>query len=126
MKNLDQIRAAGAASAADSTSKQAVSKLPALIMSNGLLSAIAFSDERKDHDQPKREKMKNAMDAVAKHLAKPIHGIGILQNKVSGRDLIAALSGGQATSDDLQRATAEALAFLSYLKRFTTKEEQEQ
>ena len=38
---------------------------------------------------------------------------------------LLALSSAQATSLDLQRATTEALAFLSFLKRFTTKEEKE-
>ena len=124
MQNLDQIRATAALSAADSTTKQAVSKLPALIITNGLLAAIAFADERNKEGKPKREEMKNAMDAAAKHLANPIHGLGeILGNSDSGKQLLEKLTSGNASSMHLQRATSEALLLLAYLKRFTTKEE---
>jgi hypothetical protein len=37
--------------------------------------------------------------------------------------MIKALSENPATSSDLQRATAEALVFFSYLKRFAAKDE---
>ena len=130
MQNLEQIRASAALDAAIDTSKQAVSKLPAMIMTNGLLAAIAFADERNSQGEPKRRAMKNAVDATANHLANPIHGISALssilqetQNK--GTSALTKLSEGTTDSLDLQRATSEALSFLSYLKRFTTNEEAE-
>ncbi len=121
MQNLDQIRAQLALVKADATSKQATSKLPAMIMANGLLAATAFATESKDGNTPKRREMDAAMNAVAEHLAKPVHGLSILANKTSAKEMLAALSSNTSTSLDLQRATAEALSFLSYLKRFTTK-----
>ena len=42
MKNLEQIRAAAALEPAKTLDKAAVNKLPAMIMSNGLLATIAF------------------------------------------------------------------------------------
>jgi CRISPR-associated protein Cmr5 len=121
MQNLDQIRAAKALASADSTSRQAVSKLPAMILQNGLLAATAFATE----DKPARVKMKEAMMATAEHLANPRLGISLLANKTTAAEMMTALSSTQATSMDLQRATTESLAFLAYLKRFTTKEEKE-
>ena len=127
MQNLDQIRAALALTEADKTSKQAVSKLPAMIIGNGLLAAAAFANESNDRGQPKRKEMKSAMDAVASHLANAVHGLAVLSECRDAGTLIQRLSrghnGNEATSLALQRATSEALAFLSYLKRFTTKEE---
>lgn len=129
MQNLDQIRAAQALAAADKTSKQAVSKLPAMIMTNGLLASTAFACEKNDRGEPKRKTMKEAMEAVITHLRFPIHGIAILSGCPTADEMIKRLSAGSgqilATSLDLQRATAEALSFLSYLKRFATKEEKE-
>ena len=127
MQNLDQIRAAAAlpAAAAEKTTKQAVSKLPAMIIANGLLATAAFADEHKNESDPKRKEMKNAMDAVAGHLANPVHGMAILNGCKDCRTLIERLTRAPATSLDLQRATTEALAFLAYVKRFATKEEKE-
>jgi len=116
MQNLDQIRAAAALEAADNTSKQAVSKLPALILQNGLLAAAAFATE----DKPPRKKMGAAMNAIASHLSQRIPH---LANQTTAAKMINTLSSTAATPHDLQRATSEALAFLAFLKRFTTKEE---
>lgn len=123
MQNLDQIRAQLALAKADQTSKQAASKLPAMIMANGLLAATAFANEEKETNIPKRKEMNAAMNAAAEHLAQPVHGISILQNKTKAKEMLTALISQNSTSSDLQRATAEALAFLSYLKRFATKKE---
>ena len=125
MQNLDQIRAAKALQEATHTTRQVVSKLPAMILSNGLLATAAFASEKKDGGQPKRAEMKNAMDAAAGHLCNPIHGIAVLSGRTTTEQLIDALSHDSADSLDLQRATAEALAFLAYLKRFTSKEGEE-
>ena len=47
MQNLEQIRAAKALAVASKTSKTAVSKLPAMILANGLLAATAFASEKR-------------------------------------------------------------------------------
>lgn len=125
MQNLDQIRAAKALDAASHTTREAVSKLPAMIMQNGLLAATAFATE-KSNGKPKRKEMNNAMDAAAQHLKNPVHGLPTLAGCEDAGTLIHRLTRGhqdvKATPLDLQRATSEVLAFLSYLKRFATKE----
>jgi CRISPR-associated protein Cmr5 len=120
MKNLEQIRAKRALAVAERTSKAAVSKLPAMILANGLLAAAAFaSEKKKDGKTPKRPEMKGALDGTAEHLATPEIGHAVLLNSRTSEDLVKHLS--TADSVHLQRATTEALAFLGYVKRFTTK-----
>lgn len=122
MQNLDQIRASAALQAADKTSRQAVSKLPAMILQNGLLAATAFATEGKD-GKPKRLEMSAAMNSTADHLANPNLGITLLTGNNDAAKMTAALSSEAATALDLQRATTAALAFLAFLKRFATKDE---
>ncbi len=125
MRNLEQIRAAHALGTAERTTKAAVSKLPAMIMANGLLAAAAFaSEKKKDGTSPKRPDLKKAMDGVAEHLARPELHLAVLANATHTEALIQRLSA--STSLDLQRATAEALAYLSYVKRFATKAGQDE
>ncbi len=114
MQNLDQLRAAAALAAAESISRQAVSKLPAMILQNGLLAATAFATE----DKAARAKMKAAIEATALHLSNNQLEITCLAQKRTASQMMSALS--LATSLDLQRATTEALAFL---KRFALKDE---
>ena len=125
MQNLEQIRAAKALNVAAQTSKMAVSKLPAMILANGLLATAAFASEtKKDGKTPKRREMDAAFTGTAEHLATPVLGLSVLANCKSGSDLIGKLSG--ADSIALQRATSEALAFLAYVKRFAIKEGREE
>lgn len=115
MKNLEQIRAAAALPAAKDLSRSAVNKLPALIMQSGLLATAAFCAAEGGGEN--RKDMKKAMDATAAHLASQ----GLLSsgiNFVTG--MIDDLS--KRDSHQLQRATAEALAFIAYLKRFAPKD----
>jgi len=63
MKNLEQIRAANALAYADSDAKKTnsdggnvVKKLPALIMSNGLLAAAAFSYQKQEDEMNRQRK----------------------------------------------------------------------
>ena len=110
MQNLDQIRAAAALKLLPEGKphhfdRSDVASIPAMILTNGLLAAAAFCCEK---DKKPREGMKAAFDGIATHLNQ--RGI------ISSNSLIEELS--QQDSLTLQRATAEALAFLSYLKRF--------
>lgn len=118
MQNLDQIRAAKAYSTVFSAcnnqpafDRSDIAKLPAMILSNGLLPSLAFAMDG-------REKMQLACDGLAAHLADPRLGISLLEGKHTANQLSAALRSETATYLDLQRATSEALAFLTFLKRF--------
>ncbi len=114
MKNLEQIRAAHAWGPSRTLDKAAVNKLPALILSNGLLATAAFC--RKESTGNNRDGMGQAFEATAKHLA--LRGlVGASVNSIDGliQDLVAR------NSMELQRATTEALAFIGYLRRFAEK-----
>ena len=116
MKNLEQIRAAAALPVADKTTKADVNKLPALILTNGLLAAVAFANE----DQgKKRPKMAAVVTGLAEHLSDPAFGFGALRGCKTAESMIDALT--KADSIELQLATAEALAFVGYVKRFARK-----
>lgn len=115
MQNLDQIRAAAALESAGDLDRSAISKLPGLILNNGLLAAAAFCGA--EGGGGNRPQLKIAMAAIAKHLAD--RGIGAPGTEdIPG--LIRDLSGKDSLN--LQRATSEALAFLAYLKRFAKKD----
>lgn len=118
MKNLEQIRAAAAVSIAGQTNKADVSRLPALIISNGLLAAAAFANES---DGSKRPAMSVVMKGVAKHLSNDVFAIRALAGCEDTGAMIEALT-QCPDSTDVQRATTEALAFIGYVKRFATKE----
>lgn len=116
MKNLEQIRAAHALKPAENLDRSAINKLPALILTNGLLATAAFCEAESSAEG--RIYMKRAMDATAQHLAE----CGLLAtDKATTRKLIDDLS--LRDSHHLQRATAEALAFIAYLKRFAPKKD---
>ncbi|MCX7887585.1 MAG: type III-B CRISPR module-associated protein Cmr5 [Verrucomicrobiae bacterium] len=116
MKNLEQIRAAHALKPAESLDRSAINKLPALILTNGLLATAAFCEAESSGEG--RSHMKRAMDATADHLVK--RGL-LAAGKNTTKGLIEDLS--QRDSHHLQRATAEALAFIGYLKRFAPKKD---
>lgn len=105
MKNLDQIRAAHALKAADSIAKEDVNKMPALIINNGLLAATAFA-------YSKDQGMRKVFDELTDYLKAQ----GYLKNKI-----IDDLTAPGVTSAKLQVATNEALAYISFLKRFAKK-----
>lgn len=115
MQNLDQIRAAAALEPAKDLNRSAISKLPGLILNNGLLAAAAFCDA--EGGGGNRPQLKNAMAATARHLAD--RGIAA-RGTANIPDLIRDLS--TKDSINLQRATSEALAYLAYLKRFAKKD----
>jgi len=118
MQNLDQLRAAHAIKEAPKTDKASVAKLPAMILTNGLLGALAFSAEA---EKPKRRQLKAAATSISLHLAQPDLGIPELVGVTTPEALATKLAGGTALT--LQRATSEALAYLSYLKRYAPKKD---
>ena len=70
--------------------------------------------------------MKAAFDGAAEHLATEQLGFTVLacMRTADADELIARLS--KSDSVHLQRATSETLAFIGYVKRFTTKEGSEE
>lgn len=121
MKNLEQIRAAHAWDHRTGLKQSDVNGLPPMILNNGLLATAAFAAVVNDQQQAKRPGMKKAMDALAGHLA---------ANRLlaAGKGTVTGLLEDLPKRTDampLQRATAEALAYLSYLKRFASPDKEE-
>lgn len=106
--NIDQIRAANALASTGVRKLQDegdnLSGYPSLIINNGLISAIAFSVEKKGQHE-------RIADAIASHLAK--RKIVTSKSARALRDELCSVS-----SITLRIASREALEFLSYLKRF--------
>jgi CRISPR/Cas system CMR-associated protein Cmr5 small subunit len=123
MKNLEQVRAASALAYANAGMNtrgaqggEVVKKLPALIMSNGLLAAGAFA-----YAKGEGEGWYVCFDHLARHLAHP--DVGVLpQTKNNLANLMDHLA-KEADSAVLKQATEEALAWLCYAKRFVKKPE---
>jgi CRISPR/Cas system CMR-associated protein Cmr5 small subunit len=121
MQNLDQIRAAKADTLCTPHHgrpepdfyRNDVASIPALILTNGLLAAAAFCCEE---GKEARAGMRAAFNGIASHLRE--RGLASVNE---GSHLAADLA--RKDSLNLQRATAEALALLSYLKRFSEKNE---
>ncbi|MBI2924891.1 MAG: type III-B CRISPR module-associated protein Cmr5 [Verrucomicrobia bacterium] len=122
MQNLDQIRADNALMACGQqpvpagrapvkpVTDTAVNRLPALIVNNGLLATAAFAEKKGDE-------LLCAMDAVAWHLADSRVG-RLPTNRTTTRGLTEHLIANN--SQALRLAAAEALNFLTYLKRYAS------
>jgi CRISPR-associated protein Cmr5 len=89
----------------------ALSGFPMLIKTDGLLAACAFAVERKARNERKQPGACLIVGAIAKHL----QSLNIVDVKTAD-DLVEELARGDSAL--LRRSTAEALAFLNYLKRF--------
>lgn len=107
MENLDQVRAQHAHGKAGMVDKAYVDRLPSMIVNNGLLAAAAFAatDNQKD-------KLGQVVAAVADYLKSR----GLLRGENTAENLCRELSA--QPSEVLRIATAEALAYLCFLKRF--------
>lgn len=112
MKNLEQIRAKNALGVKIETeegeSDSIAKKVPAMIMTNGILAAAAFALEKK-------RGYEQVFNAIIKHLSdKEIH---LLDSKVdtvsSFISVLTAMDSGK-----LRLITAETMAYLNYLRRF--------
>lgn len=109
MKNLDQIRAKNALAAADNIGegenggKTIAKKVPTMIMENGIIAAAAFAKETgKGYD--------DVFKAIIVHLK----DVGVMP--ADKDDIISWLVNEDSTQ--LRAVTAEAMAYLSYLRRF--------
>jgi CRISPR/Cas system CMR-associated protein Cmr5 small subunit len=120
MKNLAQVRASSALKFATGPVQirgrdggQAIKKVPPMIAANGLLAAMAFSLEEK-RDGLQRPGYAAIFDAIAAHLESS--EISITNGTSSAKDLIKFLV--DSDSQTLKLATAEAMEWLSYARRF--------
>ncbi len=120
MKNLEQIRARNALQfskdhvVAGKQGGEVMKKISPLVLNHGLLATCAYSYAENN------EGWKKVFDAIAAHLADP--EIGILpKDKVTRDGMMQALTGKESNSELLKRATAEAMAWLSYARRFVKK-----
>lgn len=122
MKNLEQIRAANALDYANAgvntrgaQGGEVVKKLPALIMSNGLLAAAAFA-----YAKGPGEGWYVCFDHLTKHLQHQL--VAIVSAPSNGLEgLLKFLTSKDATSETLKLATDESLAWLTYARRFVHK-----
>ncbi len=121
MKNLDQIRASNALRhkdriAASQGGGDAISGFPMLMLTDGLLAALAFACEWRDRRVGTRKHPGEytVATAITEHLRH--EHIAVCQS--TDADALLEELAGSRTDALLRRATAEALAFLNYLKRF--------
>lgn len=99
----------------------AIRKIPAMIMANGLLAATAFAIEEKKNKQtgkmePRSKGHRAIFDEIAEHLAST--EIDITPGVTDAKSLINHLA--DAESATLKLATDEALAWLAYARRFVS------
>ena len=119
MQNLEQVRAKNALEfsrepLAGQQGGDVIKNIPHQIMNHGLLAVAAFGFAAN------QQAVGRTFDAIAKHLADP--AIGILpQDKTNRNAMMEFLTDRTTTSESLKLATAEAMAWLSYAKRFVKK-----
>jgi CRISPR/Cas system CMR-associated protein Cmr5 small subunit len=129
MKTLPQIRAANAILHREPVQRalnqpgqgDTLSGFPMLIKTDGLLAALAFAIEPKRNDRGQLSHKHPAeftiAEAIAAHLRhNDSEGRIAITTEANPERLVDELARADATK--LRRATAEALAFLNYLKRF--------
>jgi len=119
MQNLDQIRARNTLNFADQggvagvQGGEVIKKVAPLILNHGLLATTAYSFTEKEGWQ-------RVFDAIARHLAD--RDIAIVPATVNNRRaLMDFLCAPSTTSETLKLATAEAMAWLTYARRFVKK-----
>jgi len=146
MKNLDQLRAQNALRHKDRITESkgggdAISGFPMLVLTDGLLAALAFACEEKEirvQDMPPQSspdaylfrqsgqgplarylKRKNPGEyTVARAIADHLHSATNPITESANADALIAELARQESDTLLRRSTAETIAFLNYLKRF--------
>lgn len=130
MQNYEQIRARNALAAATdkenyvfagrNDGKAVAKKVPAQIVQNGFLGALAFACETKQDGTPKNPGNHAVFRAIIAHLPDVHADFGI--GNVQPIDFLNALARQEA--DALRAVTAESLAYLNYLRRFAHGDEE--
>ena len=139
IRNLEQIRAKNALEASKKIGtgseggKAVAKKVPAQIVQNGFLASLAFAIEkvngvgfvresdgyyRKDGSYDKCG-YANTFVAILADLRATGNDLGICGGSL--KEFLDELCGKRA--DELRRVTAEALAYLNYLRRFASEDE---
>lgn len=118
MKNLEQIRAYNALQASHQAIKgkdsgEVVKKVPPMIINDGLLAAVAFACQQKDGSG-----YKLVFQAVMTHL----QSLELYEPQGKNSECDFARWLAECESAQLRALTAETLSYLSYLRRFATKE----
>lgn len=118
-QNLEQYRAMMALKSASDISKgngggkMVAKKVATQIRENGFLGALAFASEKKT---TKEEQFKNkAHQSVFEAIRKYLVGIKLVSAKTTD-EMMKDISGG--TAIELRIITAEAIAYMNYLRRF--------
>jgi CRISPR/Cas system CMR-associated protein Cmr5 small subunit len=120
MKNLEQIRARNAlrcqqetkGSVAGQDGGNIIKKIPTLVMNHGLLGTAANAFEANNSG------MRDLFDHIARHLADK--DINILKSSSTDLEkMMTELTEGD--SNLLRKATNEAMAWLTYARRFVKK-----
>jgi hypothetical protein len=120
MQNLEQVRARNAhlfaqqGSVVGEKGGEVIKKVAPLILNHGLLATAAYSFTEKEGWQ-------KVFDAITRHLADP--DIAIVPGRVADRQaLMEFLTDKSTSSETLKLATAEAMAWLTYARRFVKKD----
>ena len=121
MRNYEQIRAKNALDAAPSIGlgneggRTVAKKVPALIVQDGFLGALAFAIEKSENGRDVNNGYGNTFKAIVKHLP----DVGKDYGLCGENDLQKFLDKLCAQSADVLRAiTEESIAYLNYLRRF--------
>lgn len=127
MKNLEQIRAKNALNvkinSEEGESDSIAKKVPAMIMTNGILAAAAFAlnkqrdfEKKPNRDMSKKPGYVQVFEAIIHHLQdKEIH---LLDVSVCSLEKFIATLTTDTDSCKLRLITAETMAYLNYLRRF--------
>ncbi|MEX2578858.1 MAG: type III-B CRISPR module-associated protein Cmr5 [Verrucomicrobiales bacterium] len=94
---------------------EAMKKIPPMILQSGLMAAIAFAIEQRRNGLA-RPGFAAAFDAIALHLCQK--EIAVLEEVKTAGNLLDQLA--DSDSETLKLATAEALEWLGYARRFVT------
>ena len=119
MKNLEQIRAAGAFVTAGETTKAAANRFSPMIVTNGLIAATAFATE---DGGKKRPQLHVIVGGIARHLSNPEMGFVSFDGCDTPSKFSTALR-ESADNSEIQRAMTEALFFIAYVKRFARRDD---
>ena len=122
MQNLEQVRARNAlrcqkedgALIIGPQGGEVIKKLPPLVLNHGLLATAAYAYTQENGWQI-------VLNHIARHLADP--DIAIVPATIQKHEqLMAFLTGAEATSETLKLATLETMAWLSYARRFVQRD----
>ncbi len=131
MRNLEQLRAQNAFNAAGDIlpgsggGKSTAKKVPAMIIANGFIGALAFAIERTDKGY-KNPGHQSVFKAIFSHLEylhekKKLPVDSVIFDKDNLGESLKSIC--ESDASDLRVITTESLAYLNYLRRFAKPEE---